>query len=441
MELERSPLLTDLYELTMLQTYYEHGMTQPAVFELFLRRSPRRGCFLAAGLEQTLTWLEGLRFDERELAWLDDSGLFSAAFIRRLADLRFTGEVRAMPEGTICYPEEPLVQIIAPLPEAQLVESRLMNIVHFQTLIATKALRCVEAAGGRRVVDFGLRRAHGGEAGMWAARACYLAGFGATATTLAGAAYGIPVTGTMAHSFVLAHDDEATAFERFARSHPDNVVLLIDTFDVAEGAHKAVALGHRLADSGIRVQGVRIDSGDLSAHACTVRRILDDGGLTDTLILVSGGLDEERIAAIVASGAPVDGFGVGSKVDTSADEPFLDSAYKLHHFGERARAKHSEGKTDLPGLKQVYRRYDDGGRFAGDVIALADEGYEGEPLLVPVMRNGERLDGGAENGLEAARARTREQHGLLPPGAGALAAPGESPVTVSPALQRLAART
>lgn len=442
MELERSPLLTDLYELTMLQTYYEHGMEQQAVFELFLRHSAHRPHFLVAGIEQALDWLEQLRFSDAEIGWLDDSGLFRSAFLERLREFRFTGEVRALPEGTICFAEEPMVQVIAPLPEAQLIESRLMNIIHFQTLIATKAARCVHAADGRRVVDFGLRRAHGGEAGLWAARACYLAGFGATATALAGARYGIPVTGTMAHSFILAHNDEATAFERFARSHPDNVILLIDTFDVAEGARKAVRLGQRLQSEGIPLRGVRIDSGDLTANAREVRAILDAGGLPDTLVLVSGGLDEHRIAAIVADGAPVDGFGVGSKVNTSADEPFFDSAYKLHQLDGGARAKHSEGKTDLPGLKQIYRQYETSGRFQRDVVGLAEEGCEGTPLLTTVMHGGQRRDGPSPETLEQARERARRERATLPDGYGPLSdADDRHAITLSPGLRALVART
>lgn len=439
MNLERTPLLTDLYELTMLQTYYEHGMTDDAVFELFMRRTPNRGFFVAAGLEQALEWLEQLAFKPHELEWMRASGFFSDDFVERMSGFRFTGQVSALPEGTVFFAEEPLIQIVAPLPEAQFIESRLMNILHYQTLIASKAARCRIAAGDLPVIDFGMRRAHGGEAGTWAARACYLAGFSATATCLASARYDIPATGTMAHAFVLAHDSESEAFERFARSHPNNVVLLIDTYDVARGARRVVELAKRLAPEGIQVQAVRIDSGDLTANAVMARDILDAGGLTDTRILVSGGLDEYRIGALVAAGAPIDGVGVGSSVDTSADLPFLDSAYKLHQFRGRPRGKHAEGKTDLPGRKQVVRQTDEEGRIARDVLCLEGETVPGEALLAPVMEAGKRLNGGDTHGLQAARARCTTSLATLPEALRQLDAPADHPVTFSAGLKALQA--
>ncbi len=436
MNLETTPLLTDLYELTMLQTYYEHGMTDEAVFELFMRRAPERGFFVAAGLDQALGWLENLVFGDEELEWMAGSGLFNAAFIERMRDFRFTGTVRAMPEGSLFFAEEPVLQIVAPLPEAQLIESRLMNIVHYQTLIASKAVRSRMAAGDVPVIDFGMRRAHGGEAGTWAARACYLAGFGATATCLGSARYNIPPTGTMAHAFILAHDDEATAFERFARSHPDNVVLLIDTYDVRRGAERVVEVAEKLAPDGIRIHGVRIDSGDLAANARMTRSILDAGGLTETRIIVSGGLDEYRIEALQRENAPIDGIGVGSNVDTSADAPFLDSAYKLHLYQDRPRGKHSAGKTDLPGRKQVFRHIE-AGRMSGDVIGLADEDLPGSPLLETVMREGQRVGEGQAWDLESARLRLGDGLTQLAPDYRALREPDAYPVTLSPGLVAL----
>ncbi|MEX0384483.1 nicotinate phosphoribosyltransferase [Spiribacter pallidus] len=436
MNLETTPLLTDLYELTMLQTYYEHGMTDEAVFELFMRRAPERGFFVAAGLDQALGWLENLVFGDEELEWMAGSGLFNAAFIERMRDFRFTGTVRAMPEGSLFFAEEPVLQIVAPLPEAQLIESRLMNIVHYQTLIASKAVRSRMAAGDVPVIDFGMRRAHGGEAGTWAARACYLAGFGATATCLGSARYNIPPTGTMAHAFILAHDDEATAFERFARSHPDNVVLLIDTYDVRRGAERVVEVAEKLAPDGIRIHGVRIDSGDLAANAQMTRSILDAGGLTETRIIVSGGLDEYRIEALQRENAPIDGIGVGSNVDTSADAPFLDSAYKLHLYQDRPRGKHSAGKTDLPGRKQVFRHIE-AGRMSGDVIGLADEDLPGSPLLETVMREGQRVGEGQAWDLESARLRLGDGLTQLAPDYRALREPDAYPVTLSPGLVAL----
>ena len=439
MDVTRSALLTDLYELTMLQTYLEHGMTDRAVFEFFVRDAPaKRPFYVAAGLEQLLDWLEGLRFTEAELDWVRRCGHFSAGFADRLEGLRFTGDVHALPEGTVFFAQEPLVRVEAPLPEAQLVESRLMNILHFQSLIATKAARCVQAAAGRAVVDFGLRRAHGAEAGLWAARAAYIGGFAASATCLANSLYGVPVTGTMAHSFVLAHDSELEAFRRFARSHPDNVILLIDTYDTEAAARRVVDLARELAAEGIQVQAVRLDSGDLADHAGRVRRILDEGGQGEVKILASGGLDEFGIRDLVAAGAPIDGFGVGSKVDTSADLPFLDSAYKLHAYAGEPRRKRSEGKEDLPGAKQVYRQRDGEGRILRDVIGLADEGCDGEPLLRPVMEGGRAV--APPEPLKESRARCAASLGELPEELLGLEGAESSPVALSAGLRDLRRR-
>ncbi|MGH7856274.1 MAG: nicotinate phosphoribosyltransferase, partial [Candidatus Binatia bacterium] len=262
--MDPSPLLTDFYQLTMMQSYLDHGMHDTAVFELFARRlPPKRGFLVAAGLEQALAYLEGLRFDSGDLDWLRRSGRFHSRFVDWLGTLEFTGEVHALPEGTVFFPNEPLLRVIAPLPEAQLVETRLLNLIHYQTLIASKAARCVLAAPGKLLVEFGLRRAHGAESGFLAARASYIAGFAGTSAVLAGALFDLPLYGTMAHSFVQAHGDEVVAFERFARSHPENAVLLIDTYDTAAAAAKTAGLARRLRDEGIRVRAVRIDSGDL----------------------------------------------------------------------------------------------------------------------------------------------------------------------------------
>jgi nicotinate phosphoribosyltransferase len=432
-------LLTDLYELTMLQAYFDGGMQATASFELFSRKLPaERGFLLAAGLEQAVQYLEALRFEAPELDWLAGTGRFTPGFLRWLADLRFTGDVWALPEGTACFADEPLLRVTAPLPQAQLVESRLLNLVHFQTVVASKAARCVLAAPGKLLVDFGLRRSHGAEAGLLSARASHLAGFSGTATALAGLRFGVPVYGTMAHSFVQAHDDELLAFERFARAQAGHVTLLIDTYDTEAAAAKVVALARRLAAEGIAVQGVRIDSGDLAEHARRVRRILDDGGLDRTTIFASGNLDEHRLAWLEAAGAPIDGYGVGTRMNTSADAPFLDCAYKLVAYDGRPRRKRSEGKATWPGAKQVWRRVDAGGRLAGDVLALEHEVHPGEPLLRPVMRNGRRV--GPAEPLEVARERARAQLAALPAGSRGLREVQAYPVTVSPALHALAAR-
>jgi len=406
-------LLTDLYQLTMLQGYFDRGMEEEAVFELFVRKLPAGWNFLvAAGLEQALDFLAGLRFSDGDRKWLRDSGRFSPRFIESLAELRFTGAVEAIAEGTPFFPDEPLIRVIAPLPQAQLAESRLINILHFQTLIASKAARLVLAAPGKLLVDFGLRRAHGAEAGLLAARASYLAGFDGTATVLAAPRFGIPVFGTMAHSFVQAHDDEMAAFEAFARAQPAHVVLLIDTYDTEAGAEKVVELAPRLRAQGIKVKGVRIDSGDLADHARRVRDILDRGGLSSVTIFASGNLDEGDLLRFASEAAPIDGFGIGTRLTTSASAPYLDCAYKLQEYAGRPRRKRSEGKATWPGRKQVYRAFGTDGCMAGDRLTLADECCDGEPLLQPVMRGGRRLQPSPR--LDDLRRRTGQQIALLP---------------------------
>ena len=387
-----SPLLTDLYQLTMLQGYFEAEMTETAVFELFVRKlPPGRNFLVAAGLEQVLHFTENLRFGDAELDWVDRSGLFRPGFAGRLANLRFTGDIHAMPEGTLFFPNEPVLRVTAPMPEAQLLETRVLNLIHYETLVASKAARAVIVAQGKTLVDFGLRRAHGAEAGLLAARASYLAGFDGTATALAGPTFGIPVFGTMAHSFVQAHDDESQAFADFARSFPNNAVLLIDTYDTIAGAHKAIGVAQRLAQRGIRIRGVRLDSGDLASLAREVRAELDRGGLSDATVFASGNLDEYRVRDLVADGAPIDGFGVGTSLVTSSDAPYLDAVYKLQEYAGKPRRKRSTGKATWPGRKQVYRQEDGAGAIVGDVVTLEDDPREGEPLLVPVMEDGRRI--------------------------------------------------
>ena len=328
---ERSALLTDLYQLTMLKAYWEHGMHETAVFEFFVRRlPPKRQFLMAAGLAHALDYLEGLRFESDELEWLRGQPGFPPAFVDWLADLRFTGDVDAMPEGTVFFPEEPLLRVTAPLPEAQLIETRLISLLNYASLIATKAIRFRLAAPTARLVDFGLRRAHGAEAGLLAARAAYIAGFDGTATVLAGKRWGIPTFGTMAHSFIQAHDREADAFMRFARAHPGNAVLLIDTYDTEAGASKVVEIASRLRAEGIEITAVRLDSGDLAAHARRVRRILDEGGFPEVRIFASGSLEEHDVARLAR--APIDGFGIGTALTVSADDPKLDSVYKLQEY-------------------------------------------------------------------------------------------------------------
>ena len=430
-------LLTDFYQLTMLQGYFDRGMEETAVFELFVRTLPsRRGFLMAAGLEQALEYLEHLRFTPQALDWLARSGHFSRDFLDYLGRLRFTGEVHAMAEGTVFFPNEPILRITAPLPQAQLVETRLLNLLHFQTLIASKAARAVLVAPGKGLIDFGLRRAHGAEAGLLAARAGYLAGFSGSATVLAAVLYGVPVYGTMAHSFVQAHDDEVAAFTHFAHSHPENVILLIDTYDTEVAAATVVSLAPRLRHEGITIKGVRIDSGDLGEHARQVRRILDAGGLPHVRILASGNLDEDAVRALVASGAPIDDFAIGTRLDTSADAPYLDCAYKLQEYAGRARRKRSEGKATWPGRKQVYRRVGADGRMAGDVLTLADDRREGEALLRLWMRGGRRLT--PSPALSEARRHAAAELACLPEHLRRLEVEPPYPVTIAPSLRDLA---
>jgi nicotinate phosphoribosyltransferase len=433
-----SALLTDLYQLTMLLAYREQRMNDTAVFEFFVRKLPQgRNFLIAAGLEQVLDFLEKLRFAEDELDWLRDQRRFPRDFVDELRRLRFTGDIHAMPEGTIFFPHEPILRVTAPLPEAQLVETRIINILQLQTIVASKAARCVLTAPDKLLVDFGLRRAHGAEAGLLAARAAYLAGFGGTATVLAGQRFGIPLYGTMAHSFIQAHSDESLAFEHFARAHPENTVLLIDTYDTEAGAAKVVALARRLKQEGIVIQAVRLDSGDLGAHARKVRRILDDGGVPEIRIFASGGLDERILHDLLACGAPIDGFGIGTSLVTSEDAPALDCAYKLQEYAGLPRRKRSEGKATWPGRKQVYRTYDRAGGLAGDVITLETDVCPGEPLLEPVMRAGCRV--APPPPLDQVRARTIAGMGKLPPSLRGLERAEPLPVAISSRLKALAA--
>jgi nicotinate phosphoribosyltransferase len=431
-----SPLLTDLYQLNMMQAYLDHGDTKTAVFEFFVRKLPaRRGFLMAAGLEQALDFLENLCFSSEDIHWLTQTGRFGKELLGHLARFRFTGDVHAMPEGTVFFADEPILRVTAPLPQAQLAESRLINILHFQSLIASKAARMVLAAAGKVLVDFGLRRAHGGEASLMAARASYIAGFAGTATVLAGKRYGIPIFGTMAHSFIQAYDDETVAFENFARSRPDNLTLLIDTYDTPAAARKVVALAPRLKADGITIRAVRIDSGDLIASSRDVRRIFDDGGLAAVNILASGGLDEDSIAEMLRAGAPIDGFGIGASLTTSSDAPALDCAYKLQEYAGLARRKQSVGKVTWPGRKQVWRRYGADGRMAGDLISLESDKGAGEPLIQMVIEHGRRI--APSPSLDDIRARAARDLERLPEPLRRLEAGPSYPVEVAQSLVRL----
>ena len=437
MDSTTSALLTDLYQLNMIQAYLDRHETETAVFELFFRKLPEtRGFLVAAGLEPALEFLEGLRFTADEVGWLASTGRFSDRLLQYLASFRFTGDVHAIPEGTVFFPQEPVLRVTAPLPEAQLVETRMLNFLHFQVLIASKAARMVLAAPGKTLVDFGLRRAHGADAGLMAARASYIAGFFGTATVLAEQAFGIPSCGTMAHSFVEAHDSESAAFEHFALSRPDGLTLLIDTYDTEEGARKVVALAPRLTADGIRIAAVRLDSGDMIALAASVRRILDEGGLPDVRIFASGGLDEITLSQMAREGAPIDGFGIGTSLTTSYDAPALDCAYKLQEYRGLPRRKRSAEKATWPGRKQVWRRFGPDGRMVGDVLTVEGDKHPGEPLLVQVMSSGCRIR--PPPTLADARGRCARDLARLPEPLHRNE-PGTSyPVEIAPALERLA---
>ncbi|MGW4296246.1 nicotinate phosphoribosyltransferase [Micromonospora chersina] len=436
-------LRTDLYELRMAASYLRRDMTERATFSLFVRRLPRgRGFLVAAGLAEALAFLEGFAFDDAELGYLRDVVGFDEPALAALAGLRFTGDVWAVPEGRVVFADEPLLEVTAPIAEAQLVETGVLNLITFHTTVATKAARCRLAAGGAQLVDFAFRRTHGIEAGAAVARASAIAGFAATSDVEAAMRYGIAPSGTMAHSYVEAFPDERAAFRAFAADFPTNPIFLVDTYDTPAGVRAAVDVVTELGLTG--PLGVRLDSGDLAALARQARAILDDAGLRQATIIASGSLDENVIAELVAQGAPIDGYGVGTKMGVSYDAPSLDSAYKLVAYGDRPVLKLSPGKATLPAAKQVFR---DPTGAAGDVVGLRDEPPPGgrEPLLAPVMRDGRRLDpADPAAAVRAARARFDADLAWLPEPATRLADPAPPAVTVSPALsalhERVAAR-
>jgi nicotinate phosphoribosyltransferase len=404
-------LLTDLYQLTMLQAYWREGLEDRAAFSLFFRRLPEaRNFLIACGLDDVLRYLEELRFSSEALDYLSGLGLFREAFLGWLAELRFTGDVYAMPEGTTVFPHEPLLEVEAPIAEAQLVESYLINQLHLQTVLASKAARVVAAARGRKVVDFAMRRMHGTDAALKGARAFYVAGVDATSNVLAGKLYGIPVSGTMAHSYVQAHEGELAGFRAFARLYPETV-LLVDTYDPLEGVRKVVELSRELGGD-FAVRGIRLDSGDLGALARQAREILDAAGLESVEIFASGLLDEYGIARLLAQDAPITGFGVGTRMGVSDDAPAGDLAYKLVEYAGVGRRKLSPEKVTLPGRKQVFR-IESGGVAERDVLAGWDESLPGRPLLAPVMREGKRL-ASASRTLEEIRAHAAEEIAALP---------------------------
>jgi nicotinate phosphoribosyltransferase len=437
---ENMSLFTDYYELTMCASYFDNKNFEPATFDLFIRRLPEnRSYFLFAGLEQSLQYLQSIKFTNEQLAYLKKQG-FNQDFLDYLHGFRFTGDVWAVPEGTVTFPNEPLIRVTAPIIEAQLAETFLLNTINLQTMIATKASRVVHAASGKAVIEFGLRREPGIDAGMKVARSSYIAGCQGTSNVLAGITYGLPVFGTMAHSFIMSYPKEIDAFRAFAKTFPDKSTLLIDTYDDIAGAEKAAIVAKELEARGFRLGGVRLDSGDLAETSKKVRKILDDNGLEYVKIFASGDLDEFKIAELLSESARIDAFGVGTKMGTSADRPYLDVIYKLcetmNSDGKFSPImKLSKNKITLPGRKQVYRFKNKDGSLKKDVIALTDESVEGEPLLVKVMEKGKliyRLPP-----LDEIRANTVENLSKLPEDYKALTGAPVYPVELSRNLQNL----
>lgn len=442
-------LFTDLYELTMAASYFQHHMCAPATFSVFVRElPPQRGFLVAAGLADVLEVLEHFTFSADDLAFLRQTERFDAGFLEYLAALRFTGDVYALPEGQLCFANEPLLEITAPIIEAQLLETLVLNTLHLQTLIASKAARCFAVAQGRSLIDFALRRTHGIDAGLKVARASYLAGFAGTSNLLAGKLYGVPLYGTMAHSFVESFDTEEAAFAAYAETFPEDTALLIDTYDTIAGARRAARVGQHLQQQGHRLRGVRLDSGDLFTLSRETRAILDAAGLTTARIYASGGLNEEKVARLLAAGAPIDVFGVGTDMGVSGDAPSLDMAYKLVEYAGKPRLKLSTKKVSLLGKKQIFRVLDTAGRYQQDIIALRDEqpaavapGVSREqvtPLLMPVMTNGKRLP--PHPSLPESRALFLTEFAKLPDSYKQLQEPARYPVALSPQLAHFQAQ-
>jgi len=425
-------LFVDLYELTMLRVYSACAMSGEAVFSLFVRRLPdHRNFLIACGLDELLDEIESFRFSEDDIAYLGAQKLFPPEFLDGLLRWRFSGDIFAVPEGTPVFADEPLLEVVAPIGQGQVLETLILNRIGLQTLLASKACRVVTAAAGKRVIDFGARRAQGADAALHGARAFAIAGVDATSLVAAGARYGLPVVGTMAHSFVEAFSSEAEAFAAFAKSYP-RTFLLVDTYDTTAGVRHAIECAHRLGPD-CRLAGIRLDSGDLDALSRSARSMLDDAGLGSMQIVASGGLNEERVHALVQARAPIDTFAVGTDMSVSVDAPALDIAYKLTEYAGAGRMKLSSDKSTLPGQKQVFRR-ETNGAAVGDVIARFGERCEGRPLLAPVMRKGKRLEPCAN--VSVLRERAKRLIGQLPAELRGLDAPATPyPVALSDRLR------
>jgi nicotinate phosphoribosyltransferase len=431
-------LLTDFYELTMSASYFQHGMHGQATFELFARRLPeRRNFLLACGTEDAVDFLEGLRFDDDDIAYLRTLGVFDEEFLAHLGDLRFSGDAWGLREGELFFPGEPVLRVRAPVIEGQVVETFLLTCIGFQSLVASKAARIALACGDSSFVDFSPRRDHGPDAALWAARASYIAGAVATSNVLAGRVFGIPLSGTMAHSYVMSFEQEADSFRCFLETFPRGTTLLIDTYDTLEGARRAAAVVREMGER-VQLRAVRLDSGDLAALSRGVRAILDKAGLRDVQIFASGDLDEYRIAELRRAGAPVDAYGAGTQLGTGGDVPALGMVYKLVADEGGPKMKRSTGKATLPGPKQVYR-FERAGQVQYDLMAMAGEAAPpgGRALLEPLLREGRRLR--QREPIAAAKERAAAALASLPDRLRALDAVEPAyEVRQSPELQRLA---
>jgi len=435
------PLFTDLYELTMAASYFAHQVFSTATFSLFTRDNHlKRNFFVAAGLEDVLNELAAYRFSEQDIKYLQTTGIFSNNFLSYLAGLRFSGEIFAMPEGTIFFSDEPVLEVTAPIIEAQMIETFLLNTMGFQSMIASKAARCVHVAGNRPLIDFSLRRTQGQDAGHNVARSTYIAGFAATSNVLAGQRFGIPISGTMAHSYVEAFSGERVAFSAYSKTFPDTSIFLIDTYNTIHGAENAVTVAKQMKENGHSLIGVRLDSGDMADLSQKVRKIFDDAGLFDVKIFASSGFDEFKIAKVIDQGAKIDAFGVGTKVGVSADAPYLDVVYKMVHFKDRDVRKLSPGKITLAGEKQVFRKSDPNGRYLEDIMGLRDDIMDqGKPLLKKVMENGEILR--PHPPLQSIRDRFKKNFALLDDRFKSILEHNAYPVKLSNSLKKLQERT
>lgn len=434
-------LLVDLYELTMAASYFEHKQNSLASFDLFIRELPeQRSFFLAAGLQDVIDFLKNFHFDKESVSYLKGLGIFSKDFLDFLGILKFTGSLWALPEGSVFFHNEPILRVVAPLIEAQMLESFLLNTINLQTTIATKAVRVVLAAKGKNAYDFSLRRTHGKDAAVKAARSAYIAGFQGTSNCLAGQRYGIPVVGTMAHSFIMSFKSELDSFRAFVKSFPKSSTLLVDTYDTLGGIQNAMTVALELEKKGYRLAAIRLDSGAIAQLAQRARQLLDKAGLPYVKIFASGNLDEYAIKKLLAQGAPIDSFGVGTKMGVSADAPYCDVIYKLSEItdingGFLPTMKLSRGKTTYPGRKQIYRFFDAKGFYAKDILGLEDEGVGGQPLLVKIIDNGVVVYNPPT--LQSIRRFAAENISRLSAGLTKLTVSSSYPVTISPKLKLL----